>query len=125
MVDIDHFKQINDRRGHPAGDWALQRVAELMRATRMRGSDAAFRIGGEEFAIILIETDKAGALAMAERLRQTIERVQFFDDGGRVTLSLGVATLPVDARDGEGLLRQADRALYEAKNAGRNLVIPA
>ena len=125
MVDIDHFKQINDQRGHPAGDWALQRVAELMRVTRMRGSDAAFRIGGEEFAILLTETDKAGALAMAERLRQTTEGMKFFADGAGITLSLGVATLPVDARDGEDLLRRADRALYEAKNAGRNLVIPA
>src|SRR2546421_744676 len=125
MVGIDPFKQINDRRGHPAGDWALQRVAELMRVTRIRGSDAAFRIGGEEFAILLAETDKAGALTMAERLRQTIEGMRFFSDGAGVTVSLGVATFPVDARDGEELLRRADKALYEAKNAGRNLVIPA
>jgi diguanylate cyclase (GGDEF)-like protein len=62
---------------------------------------------------------------MAERLRQTIERMRFFSDGAGVTLSLGVATLPLDARDGEELLRRADKALYEAKNAGRNLVIPA
>ena len=125
MVDVDHFKRINDERGHPAGDWALQRVAELMRVVRMRGSDAAFRIGGEEFAVLLTETDKAGALAMAERLRQTTEGMKFFADGAGITLSLGVATFPVDARDGEELLRRADRALYEAKNAGRNLVIPA
>ena len=62
---------------------------------------------------------------MAERLRQTIEGMRFFSDGAGVTVSLGVATFPVDARDGEELLRRADKALYEAKNAGRNLVIPA
>jgi diguanylate cyclase (GGDEF)-like protein len=125
MVDIDNFKAINDQRGHPAGDWALQRVSELLRGDRLRGSDAAFRIGGEEFAIVLTETDKPGALIMAERLRQATEAMKLFGDGVGVTLSLGVATFPLDGRDPQQLIAQSDRALYEAKNAGRNLVIPA
>jgi diguanylate cyclase (GGDEF)-like protein len=125
MVDIDHFKKINDQRGHPAGDWALQKVGELMRATRLRSSDGAFRLGGEEFAVMLTETDKAGALAYAERLRQTAEKMQIFADGAGLTISLGVATFPEDAREPAQLVARADKALYEAKHTGRNVVVPA
>jgi len=125
MIDIDHFKKINDERGHPVGDWALQRVTELLRGNRLRGSDAAFRIGGEEFAVILTETDKQGAMVMAERLRQDTEAMELFGEGAPVTVSVGVATFPVDARDPKQLVVQSDRALYEAKNGGRNLVVPA
>ena len=122
MLDIDHFKKINDQRGHPAGDFTLQKTAELMRVARMRGSDTAFRVGGEEFAILLPETDKAGAIAMAERLRQTTEAEKFFDDGQKVTISIGVATYPDDATTPAELVSTADQALYDAKHSGRNQV---
>ncbi len=121
MVDIDHFKQVNDERGHQAGDRALQQLGELIHLTRIRTSDAGFRFGGEEFAILLTEADKTTGLAMAERLRQATEATKFSDDM-RMTISVGVASYPMDASDLADLVASADRALYEAKNGGRNQV---
>ncbi len=121
LLDVDHFKQYNDAFGHPAGDDVLRRVARLMEG-EARASDLAARHGGEEFALILPQTDGAGAAAIAERLRRSVAG----DAGPRrpVTVSLGVATL-TPGEDGGGLLARADGALYEAKAAGRNRVTRA
>jgi diguanylate cyclase (GGDEF)-like protein len=125
IIDIDHFKQVNDERGHAAGDLALQQVARIIRVARIRGSDAAFRVGGEEFGILLPETDKPGAMALAERVRQATESMRFFSDGSGVTISIGVATFPADGERIEDLHEAADAALYAAKRAGRNRVLAA
>lgn len=122
MVDIDHFKHVNDTHGHPAGDKVLAGVAQCLRAT-LRPRDIVTRYGGEEFAVLLPETDADGAMVVAERVRQLIEStVHGTDPALRVTASLGCATSggrnallsPAE------LLEHADRALYAAKRAGRN-----
>ena len=123
VVDIDHFKQINDRHGHAAGDAALQHVSNQMHAMA-RTSDIVGRFGGEEF-VVLAWIDRAQHLAtLAERIRALIESSGFRHDGEsiRFTVSIGGAVLePVD-RDFDDLMRRADRALYAAKAAGRNQV---
>ena len=121
MIDLDHFKQLNDRYGHQQGDVVLQEFASTMQST-MRAGETAYRYGGEEFAI-LIEHGTAGeAAVLAERLRARVENE--FHRGGRqlVTASFGIASLPDDADDSSPLLAAADRALYAAKDAGRNRV---
>jgi diguanylate cyclase (GGDEF)-like protein len=120
LVDIDHFKQINDDRGHQEGDRALREFARLIQLVPKTARDAAFRTGGEEFAVLLGEVDKAGALAAAESLRAVTERFKFLDEGTQLTVSVGVATFPEDGQDPVTLVRAADRALYQAKAAGRN-----
>jgi diguanylate cyclase (GGDEF)-like protein len=122
MIDIDHFKHINDARGHQAGDLALRQLSELIHLTRVRAGDAAFRFGGEEFAILLTQADKAAALTVAERLRRAIESSHFVSNDMKMTVSVGVASYPTDADDLSELVAGADRALYAAKNAGRNQV---
>ena len=122
LVDIDHFKQINDRHGHQEGDRTLQQVARLIQLAPKRSTDAAFRTGGEEFAVLMGDTDKAGALAMSESIRTITERAQFLGANETVTISLGVATFPEDAHDTTSLVAAADRALYQAKSRGRNRV---
>jgi diguanylate cyclase (GGDEF)-like protein len=122
MIDIDHFKRVNDERGHPAGDEALKQVAELVYLTRLRSTDAAFRFGGEEFVLLLTQTDRAGALLLAERLRVVTEGTRFFSDGATLTVSVGVASYPGDAETSAELVSRADGALYEAKRGGRNRV---
>ena len=120
LFDIDHFKGYNDEHGHLAGDAALGRLGQILRRTT-RGSDLAFRFGGEEFLILLPEVDLTGALAIAERVAAAVE-----DDTGGVppfTISGGVALCdPADGRDPEPLLRRADAALYLAKRSGRNRI---
>ncbi|HUX68568.1 MAG TPA: GGDEF domain-containing protein [Terriglobales bacterium] len=120
-MDLDHFKQLNDTYGHAAGDRVLAAAARAF-AAGLRSSDLVGRLGGEEFAAVLPERDAERALEIAERLRLRLEslRVSFEGQPLRITASLGVAAL---ADPGEGwheLLRRADRALYEAKRAGRN-----
>jgi diguanylate cyclase (GGDEF)-like protein len=122
LVDIDHFKQINDRHGHQEGDRTLQQVARLIQLAPKRSTDAAFRTGGEEFAVVMGDTDKVGALAMSESVRTITERAQFLGANEPVTISLGVATFPEDAHDATSLVAAADRALYQAKSRGRNRV---
>ena len=122
MIDIDHFKRINDQRGHPAGDSALQRLVQVIRELPLRANDTAFRLGGEEFAVVLVQTGKSGAAAVAERLRRATEAATFFSDGERVTISIGVASFPEDVQNVAELAACADRALYQAKNGGRNRV---
>ncbi len=128
MVDVDHFKTYNDRLGHPAGDAALRQLAALLR-DGLRASDLAARVGGEEFALIMVWTDAAGALSVVERLGRAVEHHEFVAPdggvGGRLTISAGVAIAPEDATDFEGLFALADDALYRAKNAGRNRIVRA
>ena len=121
LLDLDHFKQINDRFGHGAGDDVLAAVGQTLAGT-VRASDFAGRLGGEEFVLLLPDTDQAGALEVAEKVRNAIAQLDIARVEREITASLGIATYPLDATDGENLLRQADRALYAAKAAGRNRV---
>jgi diguanylate cyclase (GGDEF)-like protein len=120
MVDIDHFKRVNDLHGHEAGDDVLQSLAVLLQA-RVRETDTVARMGGEEFAVLLPETDAAGAMRVAEELVQRAATTEM-PAVGQVTISVGVATslYATDART--LLMRHADKALYAAKHAGRNRV---
>jgi diguanylate cyclase (GGDEF)-like protein len=124
MLDIDHFKQVNDRFGHQAGDDVLRAVAGAV-SDCARDVDVAARYGGEEMAVLLPGADVAGALAAAERVRKAVEALDtgILDAEGepvRVTVSLGVASLGEGPTDGDDLVAQADAALYRAKHAGRN-----
>jgi len=120
MLDLDGFKRFNDQRGHPAGDAALQRLAHVLNDAT-RSIDCVGRVGGEEFAILTPETSTAGTLALAERLRRAVE-VEFSGVGG-LTASCGVASYPDDGSDRVTLVDAADRALYKAKELGRNRAI--
>ena len=125
MVDVDHFKAYNDEFGHQAGDVALQAVARLL-SNDLRTGDRAYRYGGEEFVVMLRETDGAGASAIGERLRASIEH--YFSAPSelrQVTISVGVAELEGRLPTPEALIAAADTALYEAKRAGRNQVAKA
>jgi diguanylate cyclase (GGDEF)-like protein len=126
LLDIDHFKKLNDTFGHPAGDAVLRHTAHVVEQHLRRGDEAA-RFGGEEFALILPGTDEAGARRLAERVRGAVEKAQIVFEGARlsVTVSLGAAVWPTDGKDEETLLAAADRALYAAKQAGRNRVAAA
>lgn len=124
MLDIDHFKNVNDRYGHQAGDEILIAVADLVRLS-VRPVDVACRYGGEELAVILPETTKEGARVVAERIRHTVEESLTATPQGdtiQVTVSIGLATFPHDGDTGAQLIGAADRALYLAKQEGRNLV---
>ena len=122
LLDIDHFKTINDTHGHPVGDQVLRELGAKM-ADMMRRTDTAARYGGEEFALILEDTDVSGALVMAERLRREAARMVFDGAEGKTfgfTLSLGVAGVGLHADDPDSLVEAADQALYQAKRNGRN-----
>lgn len=125
MLDIDHFKRVNDSHGHRTGDLVLAAVSEQIRKA-LRDADIAGRLGGEEFAVMLPETGLGGAILVAERLRQQIA-TQAIDIGDgqtlQCTLSIGVACLDDATIDLEKLLHRADTALYSAKNGGRNKVV--
>lgn len=120
LLDLDRFRVLNDLHGHSHGDKALGAVGRLLAAT-VRASDFAARFGGEEFLLVLPDTDRQGCLQVAEKVRRAIERTELVQTGP-ITASLGVACLPDDAVEPEQLLRQADRALYMAKAQGRNRV---
>jgi diguanylate cyclase (GGDEF)-like protein len=120
MIDIDHFKLVNDTHGHDAGDQVINRLARILQEGT-RGIDLAARIGGEEFAVILTETDLAGGMEVAERLRLAIKAI-VVPNLGIVTASFGVAECPSGAENAKELLAKADSALYEAKRQGRDRV---
>jgi diguanylate cyclase (GGDEF)-like protein len=128
MIDLDHFKRINDRFGHPAGDEVLKGIAAVLRAN-VREIDIVTRYGGEELAVILPRTQQAGCLAVAERVWRAIRESCFFFDGQsvRVTASIGAAAFPSrEIHTGTDLVQAADRALYRAKRAGRDRIgLPA
>ena len=121
MVDLDHFKQVNDTHGHLAGDAALRKVAAVLRDT-VRTVDMVARYGGEEFAVILLEIERAKAAEVAERLRRNVEAASIDFNGTelKITASFGVACFPDDAEDKQKLIEAADSALYRAKDGGRN-----
>lgn len=122
VIDIDHFKQVNDRLGHQAGDEVLKTVSRLL-TDNLRSDDHLYRVGGEEFVLLCEKLPVDGALSLAERLRKTIERFTKVYLPEKVTVSVGVASAPVDGSTVEDLFRTADQRLYEAKKAGRNRVI--
>jgi diguanylate cyclase (GGDEF)-like protein len=124
MIDIDHFKEINDNYGHEAGDHVLLAIAEKIRNT-VRRSDIPCRYGGEEFVIVLPETDLASAIAIGKRLRENIESISVKTDKGfiPVTASVGISSISEESRGKIDLwIKRADQALYEAKQSGRNQV---
>jgi diguanylate cyclase (GGDEF)-like protein len=121
MLDIDNFKLVNDTFGHNAGDDAIRRLSKALQEGT-RGIDLASRIGGEEFAILLVETDQEAAMEVAERLRLAIRDTNI-PLAGRITASFGVAECPSSAQTATALLAAADGALYEAKRAGRDKVV--
>lgn len=118
-IDLDHFKNINDTLGHPAGDAVLRGVGELL-GNRVRRSDKVFRLGGEEFLVLLYNTDLENACRLAEELRLAVEAYPLLPDRA-VTASLGVARLAPD-EDARSWMKRADDKLYQAKAAGRNRV---
>jgi diguanylate cyclase (GGDEF)-like protein len=120
-MDLDHFKDINDRFGHEMGDTVLAHVGALLSAT-VRASDLVGRVGGEEFIVLAPDTGAEGALVLAENVRAALERESVFGLDRTITGSFGVAVFPEHAATPDALLRLADRALYAAKSAGRNRV---
>jgi diguanylate cyclase (GGDEF)-like protein len=126
MADIDWFKKYNDFHGHPRGDELLKKLVSVL-TRNVRPSDRVYRYGGEEFAMILPETGKVKAAYIATRLRELIKKERFEGEeesqpDKMVTISIGVATFPVDTKDWAGLIKAADSALYEAKYTGKNKV---
>lgn len=130
LLDIDHFKKINDTYGHPAGDAVLVRVAQLLTGvvrsdTGHREADSVARFGGEEFAVLLPQTNKLGAAVLGERIRAAIEKEAIVVDGRRIAVnaSIGIATLAAEMVESiDQMLTIADRRLYLAKNSGRNRI---
>lgn len=122
MADVDHFKQYNDSFGHPAGDEVLKKVARLLQSS-VRELDCVARYGGEEFCIMLPETGAEGAVILAERICERVAAAEF--PGQKITLSLGVASLPANGDTPDAVISAADEALYQAKHEGRNRVVPA
>ncbi len=122
-VDSDNLKQVNDQHGHEAGNLLLKHVVKAVQA-QLRFTDVPARYGGDEFVIMLPDTPARGALEVAERIRRAIDEAPFTADAGRVpcTVSIGLASYPQDGRTMDALLSRADRALYLAKEAGRNRV---
>jgi len=129
MLDIDNFKQLNDTHGHSIGDEVLREVAHVL-TQDMREVDTVARYGGEEFVIVLPEATEAEGAAVAERIRNAVAQEVFLSDAKleigplRLTISIGLCTFPHDARDRRELVAFADAALYAAKSAGRNRVVP-
>ena len=123
MLDIDHFKEYNDKYGHLVGDAILKEVAGTIKES-IRQVDSVGRYGGEEFLIILTETDKNGARFAAERIRQAVEskRIKVYDEDLKATVSIGIATFPEDAEETQALIEKADKSLYRAKQTGRNRI---
>ncbi len=125
LMDIDHFKRVNDTHGHQVGDKVLVELARRL-AEGLRDVDRAVRFGGEEFALVVMQADRAAATEAAQRARTAVERAPFVispELALRITISAGVAELPADVAAGAGLVAAADKALYAAKARGRNRVV--
>ena len=123
MIDVDLFKAFNDLYGHLVGDQILREIAKLIR-DNVREIDIVGRYGGEEFCVVLPDTDRSGTQYVAERIRSAIEKSQIkaYDTAVKVTVSVGFTTFPEDGQSGPELLEKADQALYLAKKSGRNTV---
>ncbi len=126
IFDVDFFKNYNDNNGHIRGSTALCRIGELMKGV-FRAADILAKYGGDEFVVILPNTDRVGAFLAADRLRETVESEPFIGSekqpSGHLTLSLGLASFPEHGASGENILEHADKALYLAKEKGRNRVV--
>jgi len=124
MIDSDNLKQINDKHGHESGNRLLQHLVRCIRE-QLRGSDVMARFGGDEFILLLPETGSKGALEMAERIRRAVEISRFDVRSGdtNITVSLGVASYPEDGGNLDVILDKADKAMYRAKQHGRNRVV--
>lgn len=125
LLDIDHFKRVNDERGHPAGDLVLKEIGEILKKT-VRNVDVPARYGGEEVTILLPHTPDADAIILAERIRRTIEDHPFPAGSGiplRCTVSIGIATMTPECAKADQLLQMADTAMYRAKQEGRNRTV--
>jgi diguanylate cyclase (GGDEF)-like protein len=125
MIDVDHFKSVNDKHGHLVGDHVLRSI-NLMIEENIREIDYVGRYGGEEFCVVLPETDSEGGFFVAERIRKAIEEtgVDAYDTKLKVTVSIGIASFPYDAKKSLELIDKADWALYRSKKRGRNCVTP-
>ena len=123
MIDVDRFKDFNDQYGHLVGDVVLKQTAETIKKN-IRELDLAGRYGGEEFGVLLVETDRSGALFVAERIRTAVAEKSFkaYDENLKATVSIGCASLSKDQADAGLIIEAADQALYEAKRQGRNKV---
>lgn len=122
MIDVDNLKAYNDRHGHLRGSFLLKQIAGRFSA-QVRSFDIVSKYGGDEFTIILPQTDREGALVVAERMRVSVAESTFpLAEKGQITVSLGISTFPEDALDANGLIQAADRRLYAAKRHGRNRV---
>lgn len=126
FIDVDHFKKVNDSSGHLVGSAVLKQVGALL-GQSLRGSDFAFRYGGDEFIALLSHTQMDSAHVVAERLRKEIEKREFFvgKDVVGVTVSIGLAEYPKNAKSAEEIIEMADKAMYHGKNSGRNTVYKA
>jgi diguanylate cyclase (GGDEF)-like protein len=124
MLDLDHFKQVNDSYGHLHGDYVLWQTAQLLRSC-IRKPDIAGRYGGEEFGVIIINASKRDSLTTAERVRSSIAEYQFENDGiqNRISVSIGMSEYPADGQDTNTLVQRADEAMYAVKRQGGNAVI--
>jgi diguanylate cyclase (GGDEF)-like protein len=127
FFDLDHFKKVNDNYGHDAGDYVLKEFASLIRGGHLRPKDVFARYGGEEFVILLANTNALNGAQVGEKIRAAIETHAFIYEGQRlpVTTSMGVAELRSDIESAQTLLKVADKALYAAKQSGRNRVVSA
>jgi len=121
MIDIDNFKKLNDTYGHNIGDEAIRRIGKVLREGT-RGIDLAARFGGEEFAILLVETELSRGMEVAERLRLAIQTMKI-PSAGNITASFGVAECPSCAQTAVDIVKVADNLLYEAKGNGRDRVV--
>lgn len=121
LLDIDHFKRVNDTHGHLAGDRVLRQMAQVLREN-VRASDCAARLGGEEFAIFLPDTPMEYGLQVAERIRCSIQDHLVEHEGEVVGITVSVGLTALDSNDIQELLQQADSALYQAKKSGRNSI---
>jgi diguanylate cyclase len=124
MIDIDRFKEINDRHGHPAGDRVLRHLAETL-LHNIRRTDTAARYAGDEFLLVLPDTNLDGATELARRIRAQFGEAIVDPAGGRCTISLGAAEAYEDMADVEDWIQQADSALYRAKEGGRDQIVSA